>query len=1099
MEQPNNSSRNNNNKNKKSSLNRSNNSIYYPFYEEFEVEDEEQQYIRQKQYFEKEKNENYYSFANQFHRKTKEIRSSLSRFGFFYLLTWKMVKKDLFSFFLGIFSCFFVVVVVAIGVTVISKIPIIYLNTAQNEVGEFDLVLRSGIQGDPSLVPPRLNFTLVQQLSEGLLEGYLAPRWESSSWLIKASGCMAGADPAFSDWKYFGLLVPGCEPGCMNYACSSAPQTYISLFAIDFEREADMQLGHGWPYPAPPKGTVYISQSLATALDLRVGDYVYMPFPASYYLREVWNATEEDKRISNSIPLTLKVSEIYSDSYGKFSEYYDDKSVALIDYKTFLPFLVEQASPGYFNTTIEELSKVNLYDLATTITYNFKNRIEFYMESDLDLLLRTIQTKTNKLLYRIGTRELNIELPVYQALIDSKNVSMFLSLVLNVLVLILVILSTFLIYSLLMVDVDSKTYETGVLRMIGSSKKNLFCLMLFKALNYCVFSILFGLLSAQLITYGVIDWFEKMTGQNIDSTLTGKAIWLSLSLGFIIPIISMIFPVRRALSNNLHDSLESNRSKVKSIIITIERASDSSFTINTIAIGAFLSVFGFGAYYIFPYSLVSGNLGFLLNSMFVLLIVLVLGLVLIALNFQQLLNRFIMLIFFFWENSAIKSIVLKNMIAHKLRNKKTSILYSVSLGLILLTQIIFIMQQNSTNFEKLSQYGSLIRIQNDVKFKQEDCAALEEYLDSLYPEVQDFSWFSRSQTALSKSGVPRTQIRNLGQVFMSHVELKSVSPNFFSNVQNHLVHLNKVVKDPDFHHRKPSDVSQQLYTTQSSNRIILGTTLETSVRANFDTPLLMVSSYVDIEANQNKSESDLIVSLNKDLVYPMAFMDFASPFRFSKFPTSDNQAALLSFPSYLAYTFGNVTSVRDIPFESILVRAANSDLESTTKLTSKIRNFINTKLSGYPYYVYDYYSENKGSRESVTMVNYFFAIITVLCMSISYFSLSSSMYININEQVKEIGVLRSMGISKFWIIRIYVIESIVLIFSSSIMGLVIGTFLGWAMIEQRKLITQLPLPLEFPWNLLLLVFALSIILGTISSFNPARRLLKNSIINNLKS
>jgi len=1091
--------------NDKRSLNRSNNSIYYPFYEEFHVEDEED-FITQ-QYFEKERNEKYYKdgFRHFFHlenfyKKTKILSTHASRIAFLYLLTWKMLKKDLFSFFLGIFSCFFVVLVVAIGVTIISKIPIIYLNTAQNEVGEFDMIIKPS-NNINYIGVPTLNFTMISALTQSMLgkEGHISPRWSTSVGLIQASGCMAGSDPAFTEWKYDGRLVPGCEPMCVYYACEQAPQLVTKLWVLDFEKEAEMQLGHSWPYKPPPKGTVYIQQNVASKLNLRVGDYAYFTISASHAFKGLWNQTLQphDAELGDFIEVTLKIGEIFSDVHGKFPE--DTKDVILMDYKTFWPHIVSQANPKFSNITIDYAMNQNFYDFSQMVVFNFKNRIEFYMESDLDQLLRYIQQISNRFLYRIGTDGLDISLPVYESLNDSKNTSMFLSLILNVLILILVILSTFLIYSLLMVDVDSKTYETGVLRMIGSSKKNLFYLMLFKAFNYCVFSIIFGLLTAQLITYGIIQWFEEVTGQKIDYSLTGKAIWLALSLGIIIPIVSMIFPVRRALGHSLHDSLESSRSKIKSIIITIERSSDSKFSFNTSIIGAFLSVFGFGAYYIFPLSLVSGNLGFLLNSMFVLLVVLVLGLVVIALNFQQLLNQLFMRVLFFWEKSAIKSIVLKNMIAHKMRNRKTSILYSVSLGLILLTQIIFVMQLSSSDFQRMNNFGTFIRIQNDKGFNRRVGAIVEQYIDSLYPEVLDFSWISQRQPQLSQSVAPRAVLMNLGQIYSNNVELRCISPNLYSNIKSELFQVDSIVEDPDITLTSDADISKQLYSTQSSNRIILGSKLKKSIVADLNHPSVMVYSYIDPkEMEKTSDESAYVIQKNKDIVYPMAFMDFGSPFKFSKFPSMVNQDALVSIPSFLAYTFGTVLSVRDIPFESMILRVSNEDKESVQKLTSKISHFIATQAGGYPTYAYEYYGNAKNGEE-VEMVNLFFSIITALCMSISYFSLSSSMYININEQVKEIGILRSMGISKWWIIRIYIYESIVLILTSCMMGVCIGTFLGWAMVEQRKLITQLPLPLQFPWTLLMLVFVFSIILGTISSFSPIRKLLNNPVVKLLRS
>ena len=50
-------------------------------------------------------------------------------------------------------------------------------------------------------------------------------------------------------------------------------------------------------------------------------------------------------------------------------------------------------------------------------------------------------------------------------------------------------------------------------------------------------------------------------------------------------------------------------------------------------------------------------------------------------------------------------------------------------------------------------------------------------------------------------------------------------------------------------------------------------------------------------------------------------------------------------------------------------------------------------------------------------------IVTVFTLLIAFFSLNTSMYTNINEQTKEIGILRALGISRFPIFRIYGYEA----------------------------------------------------------------------------
>jgi hypothetical protein len=61
-------------------------------------------------------------------------------------------------------------------------------------------------------------------------------------------------------------------------------------------------------------------------------------------------------------------------------------------------------------------------------------------------------------------------MPVTDSLNGTQYFSLFLGLILNVVILILLLLSTMLIYSLLMVNVETRTFEMGVYRLVGTTR-----------------------------------------------------------------------------------------------------------------------------------------------------------------------------------------------------------------------------------------------------------------------------------------------------------------------------------------------------------------------------------------------------------------------------------------------------------------------------------------------------------------------------------------------------------------------------------------------------------------------------------------------------
>mmetsp|Transcript_12407 Transcript_12407/g.19118 ORF Transcript_12407/g.19118 Transcript_12407/m.19118 type:complete len:116 (-) Transcript_12407:283-630(-) len=102
----------------------------------------------------------------------------------------------------------------------------------------------------------------------------------------------------------------------------------------------------------------------------------------------------------------------------------------------------------------------------------------------------------------------------------------------------------------------------------------------------------------------------------------------------------------------------------------------------------------------------------------------------------------------------------------------------------------------------------------------------------------------------------------------------------------------------------------------------------------------------------------------------------------------------------------------------------------------------------------------------------------------------SSMLTNIYEQSKEIGVIRALGLGRVVVVRLYIWESFILVISASLMGLFIGTAIGWTMGLQQVLFTQLPLPFNFPWLLLGVVVVTAFLTSIIASFGPVLSLVR---------
>jgi len=150
----------------------------------------------------------------------------------------------------------------------------------------------------------------------------------------------------------------------------------------------------------------------------------------------------------------------------------------------------------------------------------------------------------------------------------------------------------------------------------------------------------------------------------------------------IIPVLSSIIPVYRALDQQLNESLDTSRSKASGIQIAVTDSSKQNVG-TYFMVGIISLLYGAGIYYLLPLSLLAGNLTLILYVFFFILIGMILGLVLLAFNFQKVFEVCLTYLLFFWERKSMRLLIMKNLNLHRQKNKMTAIIYSLTLGTII--------------------------------------------------------------------------------------------------------------------------------------------------------------------------------------------------------------------------------------------------------------------------------------------------------------------------------------------------------------------------------------------------------------------------------
>jgi ABC-type antimicrobial peptide transport system permease subunit len=125
--------------------------------------------------------------------------------------------------------------------------------------------------------------------------------------------------------------------------------------------------------------------------------------------------------------------------------------------------------------------------------------------------------------------------------------------------------------------------------------------------------------------------------------------------------------------------------------------------------------------------------------------------------------------------------------------------------------------------------------------------------------------------------------------------------------------------------------------------------------------------------------------------------------------------------------------ISDLPYNKLNIKLKDpKNREHIKRLKRAIQKRFEDE--GYPDHRYrfrDVIAELEDLENVQFILKVIFAFIIAITMFLCFFSLSASMGANLYTQAKEIGVMRAIGVSKFYIVRIYVYEAFILVFSSA--------------------------------------------------------------------
>jgi ABC-type antimicrobial peptide transport system permease subunit len=119
-------------------------------------------------------------------------------------------------------------------------------------------------------------------------------------------------------------------------------------------------------------------------------------------------------------------------------------------------------------------------------------RTRYYESVNYDDTQRIVTKYANDVTDALGYYPVTISLDVLKDMQGYASAVLFMGLIFDIIILLFVIIAILLIYSLLMISVETKTFEMGVIRMVGLSKLGITAMVFLQGLYFVFPAIVLG-------------------------------------------------------------------------------------------------------------------------------------------------------------------------------------------------------------------------------------------------------------------------------------------------------------------------------------------------------------------------------------------------------------------------------------------------------------------------------------------------------------------------------------------------------------------------------------------------------------------------------
>lgn len=210
------------------------------------------------------------------------------------------------------------------------------------------------------------------------------------------------------------------------------------------------------------------------------------------------------------VTIPCKIVDFMDETYGKYPSS-DADSQILMEYNELFPYLLDYLPSGIVSDPnfVAYMEQDRFFEqYAAMMMYTLPSpRYKYYTSSDFAVIRQKVLSETNEIIEKTGFYPITSDSSLLLLMQVFSFAILFLGLIFDILLILFVIISILLIYSLLMITTETKTFDTGIMRLLGLSSYGFVAMIMTQAIMFVIPSII----CAYITSYPVL-WiiFKKI-------------------------------------------------------------------------------------------------------------------------------------------------------------------------------------------------------------------------------------------------------------------------------------------------------------------------------------------------------------------------------------------------------------------------------------------------------------------------------------------------------------------------------------------------------------------------------------------------------------